>query len=47
MDVKLMSSSQGEEAGVNYTMGREEDLVRTDELIIKNIKTNKVFQISQ
>ena len=47
MDVKLMSSSQGEEAGVNYTMGREEDLVRTDELIIKNIKTNKVLQISQ
>ena len=47
MDVKLMSSSQGDEAGVNYTMGREEDLVRTDELIIKNIKTNKVFQISQ
>ena len=47
MDVKLMSSSQGEEAGVNYTMGREEDIVRTDELIIKNLKTNKVLQISQ
>ena len=47
MDVRLMSSSQGEEAGVNYTMGREEDLVRTDELIIKNLKTNKVLQISQ
>lgn len=47
MDVKLVSSSQGEEAGVNYTMGKEEDLVRTDELIIKNLKTNKVLQISQ
>ena len=47
MDVKLVSSSQGTEAGVNYTMGREEDLVRTDELIIKNLKTNKVLQISQ
>ena len=47
MDVKLMSSSQGTEAGVNYTMGREEDIVRTDELIIKNLKTNKVLQISQ
>jgi phosphoserine phosphatase len=47
MDVKLMSSSQGEVAGVNYTMGREEDIVRTDELIIKNLKTNKVLQISQ
>lgn len=47
MDVKLSSTSQGSEAGVNYTMGKEEDLVRTDELIIKNLKTNKVLQISQ
>ena len=47
MDVKLRSSSQGDEAGVNYTMGKEEDLIRTDELIIKNLKTNKVFQITQ
>jgi len=47
MDVKLHSTSQGEEEGVNYTMGKEEDLVRTDELIIKNLKTNKVLQISQ
>ena len=47
MDVKLRSSSQGTEEGVNYTMGREEDIVRTDELIIKNLKTNKVLQISQ
>ena len=47
MDVKLMSSSQGTVEGVNYTMGREEDIIRTDELIIKNLKTNKVFQIAQ
>ena len=47
MDVKLHSSKQGDEAGVNYTMGKEEDLIRTDELIIKNLKTNKVLQISQ
>ena len=47
MDVKLRSSSQGTEEGVNYTMGKEEDLVRTDELIIKNLKTNKVLQITQ
>ena len=47
MDVKLRSTSQGLEAGVNYTMGKEENLVRTDELIIKNLKTNKVLQISQ
>ena len=47
MDVKLHSTSQGTVEGVDYTMGREEDLVRTDELIIKNLKTNKVLQISQ
>jgi hypothetical protein len=47
MDVKLRSRSQGFTEGVNYTMGKEEDLVRTDELIIKNLKTNKVLQISQ
>jgi len=47
MDVKLRSASQGTVEGVNYTMGREEDLIRTDELIIKNLKTNKVLQISQ
>lgn len=47
MDVKLKSRSQGTEAGVNYTMGKEEDLIRTDELIIKNLKTNKVLQITQ
>ena len=47
MDVWYKSSSQGEVAGVNYTMGQEEYLVRTDSLIIKDLKTNKVLQISQ
>lgn len=47
MDVRLRSSSQGAEAGVDYTMSQKEDLIRTDELIIKNLKTNKVLQISQ
>ena len=47
MDVKLESRSQGTEEGVNYTMGREEGLIRTDVLIIKNLKTNKVLQITQ
>ena len=47
MDVKLVSRSQGTEAGVNYTMAKKEDLLRTDELIIKNLKTNKVLQIIQ
>ncbi|MBQ9261555.1 MAG: haloacid dehalogenase-like hydrolase [Prevotella sp.] len=47
MDVKLRTTKNGEVAGVNYTMEKDEDLIRTDELIIKNLKTNKVFQISQ
>ena len=47
MDVKLRSSKQGTEEGVNYTLEKAEDLIRTDELIIKNLKTNKVLQISQ
>mgnify|MGYP002855601024 CR=1 FL=1 len=47
MDVKLRSSAQGTEDGVNYTMGKDEYLIRTDELIIKNLKTNKVLQITQ
>lgn len=47
MDVKLVSRKQGDQEGVNYTMEKEEDLVRTDSLLIKNLKTNKVLQISQ
>ncbi len=47
MDVRLESSEQGTEAGVNHTFRKEEYLVRTDELLIKNLKTNKVLQITQ
>ena len=47
MDVRLKSSQQGDNEGVRYTMGKEEYLVRTDELIIKNLKTNKVLQITE
>lgn len=47
MDVVLKSSKQGDEDGVNYTMGKDEILLRTDQLIIKNLKTNKVKQIAQ
>ena len=47
MDVKLRSTSQGTELGVDYTMKQKENIIRTDELIIKNLKTNKVLQISQ
>lgn len=47
MDVELKASNQGDEAGVDYTMGKDEYLIRTDNLLIKNLKTNKVKQISQ
>ena len=47
MDVRLCSNKQGSEEGVDYTMGKEEYLVRTDSLIIKNLKTNKVVRICQ
>ena len=47
MDVVLKSSNQGDNDGVNYTMNPDEYLIRTDELINKNLKTNKVKQISQ
>jgi hypothetical protein len=47
MDVCLMANKQGEKPGVDYNMEKNEYLVRTDSLIIKNLKTNKVLQISQ
>ena len=47
MDVCLVANKEGEEAGEDYTMGKDEYLVRSDSLIIKNLKTNKVMQISQ
>lgn len=46
MDVELKASKQ-EGDGVDYTMGVDEYLVRTDNLLIKNLKTNKVKQIEQ
>ena len=47
MDVWCRSSKQQLEAGVNFTMSKEDNLIRTDSLIIKNLKTNKVLQINQ
>ena len=47
MDVLLKSDHQGQEQGVNYTYGRDDTLIRTDTLLIKNLKTNKVKQIAQ
>lgn len=47
MDVVLKSDNQGDTEGVNYTYQVTDTLIRTDELIIKNLKTNKVKQIAQ
>ena len=47
MDVELKASNQGDEEGVDYTMTSDEYLIRTNNLLIKNLKTNKVKQISQ
>ena len=47
MDVELKTTNQGDVDGVNYTMKSDEDLYRTENLLIKNLKNNKVKQISQ
>ena len=47
MDVQLETTEQGEDEGLNHTFSIGEDVVRTDKLLIKNLKTNKVLQIAQ
>ena len=47
MDVELESTEQGDEAGLDHVFSIGEDVVRTDRLLIKNLKTNKVLQIAQ
>ena len=47
MDVTLKTCEQGNNPGVEYTMAPEEKVLRSDQLIIKDVKTNKVFQITQ
>ena len=47
MDVELKAENQGDQDGVDYTMGVDEKLIRTENLLIKNLKTNKVKQIMQ
>ena len=47
MDVRLRSTNQGYVDGVDYTQTKTEELFRTDELIIKNLKENKVTAIAK
>lgn len=47
MDVQLCTSNQGEMNALDYTMDKNEQIIRTDKLLLKNLKTNKVLQIMQ
>ncbi len=47
MDVQLMATNQGDADGLDYVFSAGDDVVRTDNLLIKNLKTNKVLQIAQ
>ena len=49
MDVSLVASNQGDKDGLDYQFndGGEDELVRGDTLLIKNLKMNKVQAIAQ
>ena len=47
MDVELEATNQGDTAGLDYVFTAQDHVVRTDRLLIKNLKTNKVLQIAQ
>ncbi len=47
MDVQLEATNQGDADGLHYVYTSDDTLVRTDTLLIKNLKTNKVLQIAQ
>ncbi|MBR3274552.1 MAG: DUF3574 domain-containing protein [Clostridia bacterium] len=47
MDVQLEATNQGDEDGVRYVYTSNDTLVRTDNLVIKNLKTNKVLLIAR
>ena len=47
MDVMLKAAGQGDTDGLEYIFAPDDTVVRTDELLIKNVKMNKVSQIAQ
>jgi len=47
MDVAVEATGQHGEDGLDYVFQAQDDIVRTDRLIIKNLKMNKVCQIIQ
>ncbi|MBQ1311592.1 MAG: haloacid dehalogenase-like hydrolase [Blautia sp.] len=47
MDVAVEATNQNGEDGLNYVFTAGDDVLRTDRLLIKNLKMNKVAQIVQ
>ena len=47
MDVMLKARGQGDTDGLDYTYAADDAVVRTDELLVKNVKMNKVSLLSQ
>lgn len=47
MDVKLEGTSQNGKSGLDYQFLNTDELIRTDELVIKNLKMNKVALIAK
>ena len=46
-DTELRAKDQGDTDGIKYEFTGSDTLVRTDKLLIKDLKTNKVVQIAQ
>ena len=47
MDVALCASNQGDTDGLDYVFTSDDTVIRTDKLLIKNLKMNKILQILQ
>ena len=45
MDVAVEATNQGDTDGLEYVFTSEDNIIRTDKLLIKNLKMNKVAQI--
>ncbi len=47
MDVAVEATNQGDTDGLKYVYSKDDTIIRTDRLLIKNLKMNKVTQIVQ
>ena len=45
MDVAFAASGQGDSSGVEYVLTEDDEIIRTNNLLVKDIKMNKVSQI--